>query len=198
MKTRGRPHRTERRAAAAVSCLAGSSPALAGSIATTPRCGAASGSPDAVGRGRCALPIVMAAAGAFPTVTGDCNGRCNRRFRLYRPWQVAHRALLPLTELGSYCCDPAAVRPATPHTPHRRRCDWMGFCRCERGWWGLDCAIYIDTLLGRPAVSSRPSSRRASRRRSREIGSRETRAVPQGPIIYVADLPPLLLFGQVR
>lgn len=67
-------------------------------------------------------------------------------------------------------------------------CDWQGFCRCEQGFWGLDCALRLGPG-GRPEVASRqqPSSGLARRAGDSRVAS--------SPRIYVLDLPPHLRFG---
>jgi hypothetical protein len=72
--------------------------------------------------------------------------------------------------------------------PHGRACsaagacDNNGFCKCERGRWGLDCAHALDAR-GRPHVRASGASERA----------RDVRA--SRPRIYVYALPPLLASG---
>lgn len=74
----------------------------------------------------------------------------------------------------------------------RGECDWMGFCRCEEGWFGLDCALHLDATSRQPMVSASPT------RQGRARGSgRRRRSRQRDPSIYIADLPPLLRFGNV-
>ena len=85
------------------------------------------------------------------------------------------------------------------------RCDWQGFCRCDVGFWGIDCAI---TWTGRQPGLMEPSIEELARgggggggggwwRRRRRVGaSRQPRQrVRPRPRIYVHDLPAELRFG---
>ena len=72
---------------------------------------------------------------------------------------------------GASCDDPKVWRAHRQPAPHadfqprcpqdclrRGDCDWQGFCRCRRGFWGLDCAL----TRGRRRCARRRPPRRAA------------------------------------
>ena len=87
-------------------------------------------------------------------------------------------------------------------------CDWEGFCHCDEGYWGIDCALtrspsgraIVDApliellpmeaaplpLTPAKALTTPSSATRAEEARGR--GGRHNR-------VYVVDTPPLLRFG---
>ena len=67
-------------------------------------------------------------------------------------------------------------------------CDGEGFCRCDAGWWGLDCALTKDES---GAAVLRPGGGVAIRPRHSPRHAR-----PGWPRIYVYDLPPALRLGR--
>lgn len=61
------------------------------------------------------------------------------------------------------CNDPTAWRADRQPSPHwgpscmlncsgRGSCDWQGFCRCEPGFYGIDCALTRDSASGEAVV----------------------------------------------
>jgi len=64
-------------------------------------------------------------------------------------------------------------------------CDWQGFCKCDLGFWGLDCALRLDRDR-RPEVSRQVGGERWQARRGTAAGR---------PRVYVWDLPPQFRFG---
>lgn len=74
----------------------------------------------------------------------------------------------------------------------RGACDGEGFCRCEPGWWGLDCAI---TMSGGGPPSIELSDR--EKRRAAAGAAGQARGAHRLPVsVYVYDLPPLLRAGE--
>ena len=96
---------------------------------------------------------------------------------------------------GASCDDPKVWRAHRQPAPHadfqprcpqdclrRGDCDWQGFCRCRRGFWGLDCAL-TRGADGAPVVDLPDAPRRPE-------------AAAAAPRVYVLDMPPLLRFGN--
>ena len=93
------------------------------------------------------------------------------------------------------------------------RCDWQGFCRCNRGFWGLDCAVTwggkqrqrpvisletIEQSSSSPPPPPPPSSSVAASAAggaSRAGAGSARRRKHFRPKLYVHTLPALLRFG---
>lgn len=83
--------------------------------------------------------------------------------------------------------------PACPgECSGRGVCDWQGFCKCDDGFWGLDCAIQMGAS-GRPEFAERAPRLVGAlglKQRGRRSGLQSAR-----PRVYVLDLPPVYRFG---
>ncbi|KAL1530584.1 hypothetical protein AB1Y20_001484 [Prymnesium parvum] len=129
---------------------------------------------------------------------------------------------------GRACGDAAVWEAARQPEPHwgprclrgcsgRGRCDWQGFCLCERGVWGVDCSLGWAgggaAVLPRRAapppleewrsaeMEARPLSpptallAREARLRASPRAWRRRRRAARRPLLYVVDMPPHLRFG---
>eukprot|EP00908_Phaeocystis_cordata_P017649 Transcript_29002.p1 GENE.Transcript_29002~~Transcript_29002.p1 ORF type:complete len:584 (+),score=116.33 Transcript_29002:255-1754(+) len=82
------------------------------------------------------------------------------------------------------------------------RCDWQGFCRCDPGYWGLDCGVTWGGRAGRrPVLALTALEQEAMVARQMGGGGGPSNSRPRAgrryfkPKIYVHPLPALLRFG---
>ena len=96
---------------------------------------------------------------------------------------------------GPRCADARVWRPSRQPVAHwgplcpldcsgRGACDWQGFCRCDAGYWGVDCGETSDGDRPVLALALGGGERRARRAEK-----------PRAPRVYVLPMPPHLRFG---
>ena len=128
---------------------------------------------------------------------------------------------------GSDCSDTTPWRPDRQPSVHwgpscllncsnRGQCDWHGFCKCDAGYWGIDCGLTRlpsgKPIVDAPLIEQLPIERHPKPRTPmnklladgmrRHLGSinpsnnrRSSKMNGMRNRIYVADTPPLLRFG---
>ena len=90
----------------------------------------------------------------------------------------------------------------------RGLCDWQGFCQCDSGYWGIDCALTRGpdggAIVDAPLIELLPTDADPYPLTPLHELVRPTRAVPPASgsargagrqLLYVVDTPPLLRFG---